>query len=514
MLVIIYNGNKPIGTNFKYSVQFNNKYDIVRVILNNQPFDFFDNFKTYVKFQNAEDDYYDRVLIDNPTYDDESAWWYVDFELKAQQTSHKFVDFQLSIEDANDEIVWGTQVARIEIANGIDADTQVADQYPSIIQYLLNNMGGGSDHDVQIEKVWLSYEKNTRYIFAGKVVGFDDEDNPFYNDASNIYVCFKTTPISEKDEEEIKNGRFVIRFDYPSKHKRPIEWRYNQGSLAPEIRQSKVFTKHLHSFGGGGYRSFAPNFLHKVNNENQFYQELYNTLLFVQESDIKTNAYGEKYIYKKVKYGDLINSFYSFKDIDNNNVDLSYVLNQSDINDIAFVEGLDGNKMGGVPWLEYINDMSNQIYFTTHKPMKAYATAHSNMVSGKGKQKRITKLDIPFTIYAPFKLSTRANYFLAFTPVSLSRRPRWHYSNNEDASRVRISLMLPTDDGNKRDNVSKYSMVAVKPRCCILNTENVETNGNNVWLKKYSQSDQNIRITCKEIMCEQYPLFRIFITKK
>lgn len=226
MLVINYNGNKPTTDYFKFSVQGNNKSDVVRFIvsLNQGGFVFDDNYHYYAKVQCVDDDYYDKIAVDTWGVNDNLNLFTADLILKAQTTSHKQIEISLSCENLQDEIVWQTQIVKIAIANGVNADEQIADQYPSVLQDLQEQIdelkqggGGGSYKTIFLELMPSIACENDEDGYRGNLrlnlINFDSSDVGSY-----IYLYNKSLGNKQK-----KNGRafFTTR---KMTYKHPTNW--------------------------------------------------------------------------------------------------------------------------------------------------------------------------------------------------------------------------------------------------------------------------------------------------
>ena len=167
--------------------------------------------------------------------------------------------------------------------------------------------------DVVVKRIWLS--QDAPFFASNKIAGnFDEDETNIFNDAAHMFINFETTPIDKKIIREIKRGRFVIRFDYPVRYKN----RGARGGWAEPGYTPVVESEHTRydvnlitnvekgeKPNGCGIRSFTPNFV--STHHKDFY---INSLVFVEEEDIKTNRYGEKYIHKKMGLLDLLNKFW------------------------------------------------------------------------------------------------------------------------------------------------------------------------------------------------------------
>lgn len=134
MLVINYNGNKPTTDYFKFSVQGNNNADVVRFCLEKKQGKIdLSGYKVYVQAYCEEDDFIDKVEItDNVNIVDNQLS--ADWTLLKKHTVNRQLQVSLSFEDLDNEVVWQTQIVKITIANGIDADEEMINKYPTVIE--------------------------------------------------------------------------------------------------------------------------------------------------------------------------------------------------------------------------------------------------------------------------------------------------------------------------------------------------------------------------------------------
>ena len=113
MLVVNYNGNKPISNYFKYSVNGNNNIDVVRfVVLKNQGYiDLSTSDKVSVKYANYDNDFVDEEEIASENVN--VADWHLSSELTKQESLEVSLCFQRNSD------VWQTQIFKLKIMNGI-----------------------------------------------------------------------------------------------------------------------------------------------------------------------------------------------------------------------------------------------------------------------------------------------------------------------------------------------------------------------------------------------------------
>ena len=501
MLVINYNGNKPTTDYFKFSVQGNNKADTIRflVSLNQSGLVFDENYHYYAKVQSVDDDYYDKVELSEVEFDDSRNLLKADFILKAQQTSHKQIEVSLSCENLDSEVVWQTQLVKVAIANGVNADEEIADQYPSVLQDLQAQIdelkqqgGGGGSTEVEIKRVYLTYDRQFTNIM--KYIAKDGVNN----EARDVWFNFETTPINARMEEEITNGRFVIRLDYPIGSK--IKANFDGNGHARTDKSTKGKTAY-----GMGTRGFTPSFSMSESNPNQLNnskrQILLNSLIFITPQDIKTNRYGEKYIHKKVSFFDYVNRICSFDQNSLRHLDSG-----------MFFPDYEGQQCLGIPAPPYQTDHND---YGGLSRAKVYLTGGFPKFSGSETDFiNASKLNPAFTTYCPLQLyGTQFDEITLFSPYFIGiHKGKTFQQINGDFVMVRNEEYV----GHHRN---RGAYMSARPRCAILNDD--YENSEYAFLRTYPQADQQIKLMCKIMLNYQYdvddiavPIFRTIITQK
>lgn len=530
MLVINYNGNKPTTDYFKYSVQGNNKADAIKFLVSlNQDGLVFDNtYHIYAKVQCGDDGFYDKVELSNIEFNDSENLLIAIFNLESKHTSHRQIEVSLCCENIAQEIVWQTQIVKVNIANGIPAEEEIENNYPSVLAQLqqqideLKQQSGGAT-EVQIKRVWLSYDdgKSLRCDFLG-----DNTTDDFVNDSTRIWYNFETTPINSKMEEEIKNGRFVIRLDYPLKSRSHITRTSTMETPsvieAPTRKQGVGTRGYLYSFNKAIYRPSEKAIRYR--------NILLNSLIFIDEDDIKVNNYGEKYIHKKVSLFDYINKSCKFSELSETETEalsLSPITNEWIRNEEqgakVFRDCLNGVYAIGIPHAfshgEYAEDEQSTL-FTGTKRMKMYQGQvefpNNSVVYGKTNS---GKLNPAFTCYTPLAIANLdhvVNHLALESPYYI-RSHHKKYVFGECSSQNYYVMVQPDDSNPATKSITRTAYMSVKPRCAILNDD--YENSAKAFVKTYPQSEQQIRLFCKAIIVGRYgvnfiPLFRTIITQK
>lgn len=120
MLVINYNGNKPISNYFKYGVEGNNNVDIIRFVLlkKQSQIDLSSYNKVSVKVRNDDSGFVEEIELDS----DENVvvsgnTLFVDWHLESKYTTQEQLEVSLCF--TLESGVWQTQLVKIKFSNGI-----------------------------------------------------------------------------------------------------------------------------------------------------------------------------------------------------------------------------------------------------------------------------------------------------------------------------------------------------------------------------------------------------------
>lgn len=173
MLVINYNGNKPTTDYFKFSVQGNNNADVVRFCLEKKQGKIdLSGYKVYVQAYCEEDDFIDKVEItDNVNIVDNQLS--ADWTLLKKHTVNRQLQVSLSFEDLDNEVVWQTRIVKITIANGIDADKEMINKYPTIIEKMLKQLAQPKEKNSFIQSFYninISFEEDCCVLLTENVM--------------------------------------------------------------------------------------------------------------------------------------------------------------------------------------------------------------------------------------------------------------------------------------------------------------------------------------------------------
>lgn len=524
MLVINYKENKPISDYFKYSVNGNNQADIVRFVLlkEQEGIDLgSEDFKVYAKCTDGYN-FVDKVLISSEDIEITDSEIIVDWHLLRKHTANESLKVSVSFE--SEEIVWQTQSFTLKINNGVLGDEEMENTYPTIIAKMqkeieeLKKQKGGGASEVLIDRVYLTYdeEKSIRSDYLGLDYHNGGETKHFINDSTRIWVNFITTPINDKMEEEIKNGRFVIRLDYPLKNRSQSSLIFDDATYFE--RQHTSIKKY-----GVGTRGFVPSFNDDNNEMRDDKKEiLLNSLIFVNESDIRVNSYGEKYIHKKVSLFDYINNICSLTgDVENEKITLAPItmdwINNNENGDKFFVGYLLDVWSNGIPHTFNNGEdilRENSSLFAGTKRMKMFKGLNSFPDANVFGKSNSVKLNPAFACYTVLKSSEYPTKISLYSPyyVGTSGTKYFYFSNFTG------NFVIAMRDVVASKRKTKKAYMSARPRCCILN-DNYETN-DKAFIKKYPQADQQIRLYCKCIKdidedgIAIAPIFRMLITQK
>lgn len=397
--------------------------------------------------------------------------------------------------------------------------------------------------EVEIKRIWLSYDRDSTFICINNIVSINNGGEVFYNDPTKIFINFETTAITKAIEDEIKAGRFVIRFDYPVRYHK-IKY----------IMPGSKFTNERPS--GHGYRSYARNFYaDRISEEPEISPAMnfmMQKLLFVTEDDIKTDGYGEKYIHKIITYLDFINRIIKVATPEGaDEYDISEITNLNSDDTTSLSNIWDGEYMSGLPMLTPIDSIhsndeqsaseytkfavigSSSIAAQLHTSL-SYTGLLGSMISrdveyaSQATSYPKYKYDPVFNMYAPTKVSIPQSW--SFDGIYFNECPfeslyflQKRLNTRYVPSRHNAYVLKGRSGGrdNEGSDVSaRYFIASTKARCCIINENYANIKGDdNMWLKKFPQNEQNIQLTCKVIMDLQqenqthiYPVFKIKIT--
>ena len=460
MLVVNYNGSKPITDYYKYGVEGNNNADVIRFVIQKHQgqLDLLENSKVFVKCQN--DDFSDKIEIDEENIKDEGNNAYVDWFLMKKHTTQGSLQVSLCFECEN-EVVWQTQIFTLKIMNGVVADDEIVNDYPTILQQLqkqINELSAGSG-ELKIEKIWLKQEQKA--ITFDALTEYDDENQRvIINNAENTYICLKSTPIGDKAKEEITKGRLVIRLNYPvNKNKRGFSHCLNP-----------IYAK----------RNYE------------------RAIIFITEDNIRENAYGESYIYYQESFLNFVNRFFSLEDMSEDFVALTYGGAYRDLVYALCQVEYNGWRAGGFP------------RYDEHDETLGKGVARFNMPNTAGVGWQVNGDNAK--IRPSYKLTEYNFYAPLIVPVydATSEKVFCDFWRNNEKRKKEIELATQWEepsnfnnyyfDNLKYHNETRFvrrrlARCNFKPSFAILD-ENYKTLSldDNCWIKTYPQSEQSINL--------------------
>lgn len=135
MLVINYSGNRPQCDRFKFSVNGDNNSQTIKFVLKKQQGDIDLSsplFSIYFLCQSQDKRFVDKAEIESFVVEGNDI--ILEYKLLGKHTQFKAIDVGLSFEDENQEVVYKTANATISIQNGIMADQEMENLYPSLIK--------------------------------------------------------------------------------------------------------------------------------------------------------------------------------------------------------------------------------------------------------------------------------------------------------------------------------------------------------------------------------------------
>jgi len=362
--------------------------------------------------------------------------------------------------------------------------------------------GGGVSNDVEIKRVWLSYAD--KMLMNGNYLGTNYIDKEqqlklFLNDSTRIFYNFETTPISSQIEDEIANGRFVIRLDYPNHHRVGIE---NMVGITKKIIQRRT---------GIGARAYTHTFNGVGNAKKEL---LLKSLIFIEPSDIKTNRYGEKYIHKQVSLFDYINNICQFYSSTLSPITNEWV-NNDNLGKDFFHNHIEDIFSCGIPTTQQNGGdvFSDGSLFAGIKQAQFYRPVRGN-VSIEGEiqgRANSMKLNPAFSCFTLVNLKSNGGLYI-YSPYFIGKTSHEYEQPNDNY------VLYSRTQGTIGKKKSRKAYMSARPRCAIL-ADDYET-ADYAFLKTMPQSDQQIKLSCKIIKeifeegIEYMPIFRTFITQK
>lgn len=180
MLIINYEGLKPIQDRFNYAVQGDNNTDKVEFSLK-KIVDGIDlsstNFKVYARVQNQAKTILDKTEITSSKVVDGNQVSF-SFNLLAKHTQNKIIEMSISFEDATNNKVIQTRLVTIQIANQVASSTEIANTYPTIIEEMQEEINTlkAQAKKINRNKNVVTFPKKIRQLYY-EAEKFDDAKN-------------------------------------------------------------------------------------------------------------------------------------------------------------------------------------------------------------------------------------------------------------------------------------------------------------------------------------------------
>lgn len=278
----------------------------------------------------------------------------------------------------------------------------------------------------------------------------DNTDDRMRNDPKFAYLHIKSSFIDDYAEQQIREGNFIIRFDYPT------FYRANSRKMKGNGRYS--FVKNLYMGENGSYLDIAG--------------DIERSFLYIQQTDIKTDSRGRKFIYKKIPIVDVLNHLWKFNDFGE--------VTEATDNYFDYDEGfLDQVRVGGAV------QTHSDTFFEGPSRLRDSGTVkygytdfsfnlHSGVMNfGQAQAYKSPNKDAMLLHYwAPFMIPHETKFSTIFTRSQYRR----NHARNEDMNGGMAKIMKFTSEA------------VVKPRFAILDPDYDIVEGNDsMWVKKYPQ---------------------------
>lgn len=491
---ILFTGNKPQKKTYSYSVKENNNSNVITFIFDKVQENLdLSSLSCFVKVHGSEID------KDVPTVRVRQNKIHVNWTLQRKHTDTRILNVQLQFEGIGD-IVWQSDILQIVLSDTIKADEYIQNKYPAVltnhedrIQTLEEGGGGGGGSsnavsDIKIVEMKILQRKGTEHNKRDYIVSTNEDEELIKNDPRNAFFVLKTSIIDKKAEQEIRNGRFVIRFDYS----------------IPFNKREEVKQK------GYGCYSFAHNFYFKEQGaikEIKSKDFLINSLIFVTPNDIVETEFGDKYILIKMPVVELANKFYTC------NGELNALEDNFFDSEEEVIEVFKDRRVGGA--FQY-NEIKEELEKEGYSIGRLYGSSleknfyKSNAFNGlfQNPNKIISLLNY----HCPFVVNLTDTDAIDIESKFIRKKSNIvSYSPSDYIVGVRCSK-YPYINPNL---IKKLFAVSVKPRCAIID-ENFETKQEgSIWLKKYSQCEKRISTKINEVVCisEEMPIKLALITR-
>ena len=136
MLSVNYKFDTPQQRFYSTGVKGDNKANKIRFIvpIQQKNIKLSLDYTPYLKLQNKDRNFFDKIEMVDKVFDNDFI--YLTWLITRKSTQHKHLEFQLIFENTNEDIVFQTLIAELEMNDFINADHEIAERYPSILMSL------------------------------------------------------------------------------------------------------------------------------------------------------------------------------------------------------------------------------------------------------------------------------------------------------------------------------------------------------------------------------------------
>lgn len=298
----------------------------------------------------------------------------------------------------------------------------------------------------------------------------DDSRGNGRNDPKFAYLHIKSSFIDDYAEQQIREGNFIIRFDYPTFYQARSRKMKGNGRYS--------FVKNLYMGNGGSYLGDA--------------EDIERSFLYINQTDIKTDGRGRKFIYKKIPIVDVLNRLWKFNDYGevSEATDDYFDYDKGFLDQVRVggaVQTHENTFLGGGPSRK--RDSGTVKYGYTDFSYRL----HSGELSHYGPAHQSPNKDAMLLHYwAPFMIFHETEFSTIFA--------RQKY--------LRAQLRNDNMNGGMTRMLKFASEAVVKPRFAILDPDYDVVEGNDsMWVKKYPQYK-------KRLYCYPAQLFDTLISNE
>lgn len=182
MLIINFKGNTPQTRFNSVGVKGNNASNKISFLIEKQQQEIdLSEFNAYLKVQNKEHDFLDKILL---TQTSDSDYVYLTWEITRKSTHYRNLELQIVFEGYNADIVWQTLMFEIELGETIKVDETISEEYPTIIE--------------QLERIVGSFEARLKYLENNAVEKSDIVDNLESSESEKVLSAKQGKVLNDK----------------------------------------------------------------------------------------------------------------------------------------------------------------------------------------------------------------------------------------------------------------------------------------------------------------------------